>query len=133
MTTTSPSLTMPKFVPNKIIQAREDHYLTVTVSLAKVVESWRLSLFSYEWMRPNGTIKTRDELTASEQERRDEVERLLEKNEPLDTPILGIGLMDNIEIGSGRATILTLYFHGIKTMPVHIPRTHENEFKNFLA
>jgi hypothetical protein len=42
-------------------------------------------------------------------------------------------MMENIEIGCGRAEFLTLAAHGLKTMPVHIPKSNESDFKPFRA
>ena len=44
-----------------------------------------------------------------------------------------IGMMDNVEIGVGRAELLTLAAAGIETMPVHIPKSSESDFKPFRA
>jgi hypothetical protein len=41
--------------------------------------------------------------------------------------------MENVEIGAGRAVFLTLAALGAKKLPVHIPKTHEDEFSPFLA
>jgi hypothetical protein len=46
---------------------------------------------------------------------------------------LGIGLQDNVEIGSERAVLLTLAALGYETMPVHIPKSNESDFKHFRA
>ena len=122
-----------KFIDNSVAAARKDHYVLVEVSTAKVVESWRESLFSYEWLLPDGRIKTRLELPEKEQEKRLVVEEKLERAEPLEKPVLGIGLLENIEIGSGRATFLTLAAMGVEKMPVHIPKSNLDEFKPFLV
>jgi hypothetical protein len=121
------------FVENPVIKGREDHYRTITVSIDAIVKSWRESLFSFEWMLPDGRIKGIDELAEIEKPKRIAVEDRLRSHAPLEMPVLGIGLMDNVEIGTGRATLLTLAAHGIKTMPVHVPASHEDEFRPFAA
>lgn len=121
------------FTDNPVIKGREGHYKTITIDVAKVVKSWRESLFSYEWMLPDGRIKGPDELSENEKPKRAAVEDKIRARIALETPVLGIGLMDNVEIGTGRATLLTLAAHGAKTMPAHIPLSHEDEFKPFLA
>lgn len=126
----SPAIT---FVPNPTIAGRAGHYKTVTVSIPKIIESWRASLFAFEWMLPDGRIKTRDELSANEQPKRDAVEAQIAKGAALETPVLGIGLLENVEIGTGRAVVLTLAAHGVATMPAHIPASHEDEFAPFIA
>jgi len=98
-----------------------------------VLESWRMSLFSYEWVLPDGRIKDLAELSEAEQPKRKIVEDALKNGDKLEKPVLGIGLLENVEIGSGRATFLTLAANGCKTMPVHIPKSSTKEFAPFLA
>lgn len=122
-----------EFVDNPAIRERRDHYLDVTVDVARILKSWQSSLYSFEWMLPDGRIKTRDELPENEQPKRDDVEEKIKRNRPLEKPILGIGLLENVEIGSGRATFLTLAASGLGVIPVHIPKSNKDEFKPFLT
>ncbi len=122
-----------QFVDNAAIRERRDQYLDVTVDVARILESWQASLYSFEWMLPDGRIKTRDELPENEQPKRDAVEEKIKRNRPLEKPILGIGLLENVEIGSGRATFLTLAATGLETIPVHIPKSNKDEFAPFLS
>ncbi len=121
-----------EFIANPAVKGRRDHYLDVTVDTAKILKSWQSSLYSFEWMLPDGRIKSRDELPASEQLKRDEAEEKIRDGKKLDKPILGIGLLENVEIGSGRALFLTLAATGLKEIPVHIPKSNEDEFKPFI-
>jgi hypothetical protein len=121
------------FIDNAAIISRPAHYVTVTVDVGRILESWRESLFSYEWVLPDGRLKSREELPVAEQPKRAAVEERLSRGEALEKPVLGIGLMDNVEIGAGRAVFLTLAALGAEKVPVHIPKTHEDEFSSFLA
>lgn len=121
----------PVFVNNLVALGRPGHYVEITVDTAKIMKSWRESLFSFEWLLPDGRIKSAGELSETERPRREAVETALTAARPLEKPVLGIGMMDNVEIGSGRATFLTLVAHGAKTIPVHIPASNEADFKKF--
>jgi hypothetical protein len=121
------------FVDNPLVADRGDRYTTITIDVDAVLKNWRISLFSYEWIKPDGRIKDVAELPQQEQPKRQDIETRLSKGSPLEKPVLGIGLMDNIEIGSGRATFLTLAAHGCKTLPVHIPKSNAKEFDAFRA
>lgn len=121
----------PHFTDNPVAVNRADHYMEITVDTAKVMKSWRESLFSFEWLMPDGRIKSAAELSETERPRREAVENALAGKQALEKPILGIGMMDNVEIGSGRPTFLTLVAQGAKTIPVHIPRSNEADFKKF--
>jgi hypothetical protein len=102
------------------------------VETARILKSWRESLFSFEWLRPDGTIKPADQLPPGEQARRQAVEQKIRDGVSLEKPVLGIGMLDNVEIGAGRATFLTLAAEGVAAIPVHIPVSHTDEFKAFI-
>jgi hypothetical protein len=123
--------TQPKFIDNPVAKSRPGAYVDISVSVEKILKSWRISLFSFEWLRQDGQIKSPEELPEAERPKRTEVERRLIAGEALEKPVLGIGLLDNVEIGSGRAVFLTLAASGIETIPVHIPKSNEGEFKAF--
>ncbi|MGB4108172.1 MAG: hypothetical protein WBK55_10325 [Alphaproteobacteria bacterium] len=122
-----------RFTENPLAAGEPTRYVTINVRVPEVVKSWRASLFSFEWLRPDGKIKSAAELTPAEREKRGAVEKLLQGGGPVPMPILGIGMMDNIEIGSGRAEFLTLAALGVEIMPVHVPRSNESDFKPFRA
>lgn len=120
-----------EFTPNTLAAQDPDRYIALNIHVPAVLESWRGSLFSFEWLHPDGNIKTMNELTVPEQEKRAAAESLIASGAPVPMPILGIGVMDNIEIGTGRAEFLTLAAHGLAVMPVHIPKSCESDFKAF--
>lgn len=120
------------FIDNPSIKGREDAYTTITVDLDKIIESWKISLFSFEWLTPEGKIRRPDQLPEKEQEKYDAVCQALEISEPLPRPILGIGVMENVEIGSRRDVLLTLKSKGQSHMDVHVPKTLAEEFERYL-
>ena len=122
-----------KFISNPLLDNSEGKYVTIIIHVPLALESWRQSVFSYEWLKPDGSLKTMAELTPVEQTKREAVETAVKSNRAIAQPILGIGVMDNIEIGSGRAEFLTLAAKGITRMPAHIPKSNESDFKVFRA
>lgn len=122
-----------EFTDNPAIRDRRDHYLDVTVDTAKVLKSWQSSLYAFEWMLPDGRMKSRDELSETEQTKYDAALEKIQSGQKLEKPVLGIGLIENIEIGSGRALFLLLAAAGIANIPAHIPKSNEDEFKQFLS
>ncbi len=122
-----------QFVDNSAATANKKRYEHLIVDTKRVVESWKDSIFSFEWITPEGNLKKIEELSETEQEKRAKVEEKIKSGMPLQKSILGIGLEDNIEIGSARAEFLTLAALGLKEIPVHIPKSNENDFKGFLA
>jgi hypothetical protein len=96
-----------------------------------VLESWKNSLFSFEWLADDQKIKPVEELTETEREKRKNIESMLDKGLPLEMPVLGMGMLDNVEIGIGREVFLTLAANGITRIPVHIPKLHKDDFGPF--
>ena len=90
-------------------------------------------MFSFEWINQDASVKEMEFLKKADQEKRKTIESALHNNEPLEKPILGIGIQDNVEIGSGKAIICTLAAHGVKTIQAHIPKSNESDFKNLIA
>jgi hypothetical protein len=123
----------PQFTNNPSIRGKEDKYLNINVDLDKVIKSWRQSLFSFEWLLPDGSIRKPEELIEKERIKYELISKKLNDNEKLAMPILGIGVMDNIEIGSGREHVLTLYSKNIKIIPVHIPKNAQKDFESFIV
>lgn len=132
MTRTDNTLKL-RFCDNPVIQGRESSYETIDIITDKVLESWRESLFSYEWMHSGGALKTIEELSARDREKRRSIEEKIKENQEIERPILGIGLAENIEIGSGKAVFLTLAALGYNRISVHIPGAHRQEFEAFLT
>lgn len=113
---------------NTAIAGKEDKYKTITLNLDKILESWRISLFSFEWLTAEGTIRTAAELPEKERIKYEAICADIESNTALARPILGIGVMDNIEIGSRRDVLLTLRTKGITQLNVHIPKSLAEDF-----
>jgi hypothetical protein len=104
-------------------------FLPVLVQSTKVIENWRASLYAFEWVHPDGRLKTLAELAPAQAAKRQATEDRLKRRENLDTPILGIGLLNTIEIGAGKDVFLTLAALGYDALPVFIPPADEKEFK----
>ncbi|MFA5592877.1 MAG: hypothetical protein WC989_06160 [Micavibrio sp.] len=122
----------PRMTDNPALKGREDRYCLARVDIAATLESWRGSLFSFEWLEPDGAVRSLDSLPLHERDKRLEIEDSLRAGLPLPRPVLGIGLMDNVEIGSARAVFLTLAAQGETAIEVHIPVSCKADFKKFI-
>ncbi|MCB1650461.1 MAG: hypothetical protein KDI46_00245 [Alphaproteobacteria bacterium] len=123
----------PEFIDNSAALARPEAFVSADVDVARVLESWRLSLYSFEWLLPDGSLKFAADLPEGEQAKRRAVEEALERGEALEKPVLGLGLQETIEIGSGRAVFLTLAAKGAQVLPAHILKSQMDDFKAFIA
>jgi len=122
-----------KFSDNTGLKGREDHYISITVDVAKTLKSWKSSLFSFEWLTPDGKIRPLEELGDLEKQKFEAVTATYQKGEALEKPILGIGVLDNIEIGSRRDVFLTLAAHEVTEISVHVLKQDEKEFTEYLT
>lgn len=120
-------------IDNASIKGREDKYVIINVDLNKVLKGWKISLFSFEWLTPDGQIRTPEQLPDKERQKFETVLQDVKEGNDLERPILGIGVLDNIEIGSRRDVLLTLYTQEIKSLSVHVPESIEEEFYEYLT
>jgi len=130
--TISPPDFTPRFTDNPALKGREEKFVKCEVKVAAVLASWQESMFAHEWLNSEGQIKKTSEMAEKVQARRKDIESHLAGNAPLERPVLGIGILDNIEIGSGKDLFLSLAALGLSTIPVHIPKSHENDFRMFI-
>ena len=122
-----------RFMNNHSLKGREDAFIILEVKTAPVLASWQESLFAHEWLTAEGKIKAVKEMSDKVRERRETIEAMIETpDHPLERPVLGIGIMDNIEIGSGKDLFLCLAARGLSSIPVHIPKSHEADFRIFI-
>lgn len=123
----------PHFSDSSALKGRESQYVSVTVDAKKILKNWQKSLFSFEWLTPAGAIRAPDDMPLREREKRLAVEQTIKAGQPLERPVLGIGVMDNIEIGAGKAVFLTLAAHGHKSIPVSVPQSVLKDFSPFIV
>ncbi|PZQ46799.1 MAG: hypothetical protein DI551_04420 [Micavibrio aeruginosavorus] len=121
-----------QFTDNSSLKGREDRYTVVRVDASAILKSWRQSLFSFEWLHPDGSIRGLDDLPLHERDKRIKVEKHLKVGDVLERPVLGIGMLDNVEIGAGRDIFLTLAAQGVPEIEVHVPVSSKSEFASFI-
>ncbi len=127
------SVTDLHFIDHSSIKGREDRYVILRVDTAAILKSWRGSLFSFEWLTPEGGLRAMDDLPLHERDKRLKIEKQLAKGDALERPVMGIGILDNVEIGAGRDVFMTLAAHGIKTVEIHVPASAQKDFNSFLS
>jgi hypothetical protein len=122
-----------RFCTCKAVNKDPDKYVLVDVAVERVLESWKDSILSFEFLTPDGSLREDRELSPKNRDRRLEVETKIREGKPVDHPVLGIGLMDNVEIGSGRDVFMTLALQGHTTAPVHIRIAQQDDFKGYIV
>lgn len=128
----SKSIDVKRFTDNPAVKDRDAKFIKLEVKVGPVIASWRDSIFAHEWLDSEGHIKKPSEMVEKIKLRRQDIESQIAAGMPLERPVLGIGIMDNIEIGSGKDLFLCLAAMGLQTIPVHIPKSNEKDFKMFI-
>lgn len=121
------------FIDHPSLVQNADKYTCISVDCTRVIDSWSRSLFAYEWLMLDGTIKAPEKLGRAEQAKRAQVIADLAAGKPLKRPMLGIGLLESVEFCVGRAEFLTLADMGEKRLEVHVRKDLESDFKNYLS
>lgn len=117
---------------NPAIAGREDKFTTCDVKVELVLASWRESLFAHEWLNSEGRVKSVTELSDSLAEKRKNIEKMLQGNKACPRPVLGIGILDNVEIGAAKDVFMILAALGEKNISVHIPTSQIKDFRVFI-
>lgn len=112
--------------------AARDNFISVTIQCEAIIKSYKQSVFSYEWLNADGAIKEPESVTEAEQQKYKIANTKIQQGETLEKPILGVGMLDNVEIGSGRALLIALVRNKIQTADVHIPIADLDFFKEFI-
>lgn len=112
--------------------ATSEAYVSGTLDLSKALPSWRQSLISYKWLDAEARPKKPEELADEQRAQYEDVLRILTKGDALPKPIIGLGMFDNVEVGSGAAIVATLAAMDVKLVPVHIRAAQEKGLRKFL-
>jgi len=121
-----------QYQDNKGVNGKQGAYRVHDVNVREVLKSWKFSLFSFEWLTPEGAIRNIQDLPALEQKKYQAVLADIAAGEKLERPILGIGMMDNVEIGSRRDVFLSLAHLGYESVSVHLPINALDDFTPYL-
>lgn len=127
------STATPRFTDHPNVAANRDAYTDATLDIAKALPSWRQSLISYKWLNAEARPKGASDLADEQRAQVDDVIRILTRGDALPKPIVGLGMLDNLEVGSGAAIVATLAAQGVKTIPVHVRKAQEKGLKKFLV
>jgi len=121
----------PVFADSPVVAAAPERYAEIMIDAAKVLQDWRQSLLAHELIDKNGFVKGDDDITETRLEKRERIRLRLEAGQALEKPILGIGMFDNVEIGSGSDILTTLVMEGVTVLPVHVRTSQLAEFCAF--
>ncbi len=122
----------PPFHPHPDV-ATDPEFEVVTIDVMRAVQSYRKSLLAHEWIHSDGTIKSTHALSPNHAASRTRIEAQFKSGQSLAMPIIGWGMFDCLEIGSGRDIFLTLAAMGARHIPVHTPKTMIDPIRSFIV
>jgi len=125
-------MSKPQFCDHVIVSKNPDDYTEVNTSPTSIFNGWKLSFFAHELLNKDGTIKNQADLSGDTLQKYIQAAESLRRGEPIEKPILGVGIYDGIEIGVGREVIAAAYHAGLKSIPANIRKGQATEVQSFL-
>ncbi len=122
----------PEFYDHEIVQQSPDDYYEMTLNAYSVLKAWSSSLFAHELLKSDGTIKDQSEMSDGTLDKYITATELIKKQESIAKPIIGVGMMDGIEIGVGREIIAVCHQMNIDTIPVQMRKAQRAEIEKLL-
>lgn len=122
----------PRFIDHPSVSANPEAYGNATLNLSAALPSWGQSLIAYKWLGGDGLPKADDQLADEQALQRADILAVLERGDALPKPIIGLGMFDNVEVGSGAGIVATLASLGEATIPVHVRLAQQKGLKKFL-
>ena len=121
-----------KWVSSQAVQDHPNPYTVLVVDLKKIVESWRHSIVAHEWL-DDGEFKKVAYLNFHLRTQWGETMAKIEAGYDIERPIMGLGIHDNIEIGTNRPILSVADHLGWDSIEVVVPESMADLFKEFLA
>ena len=122
----------PIFYDHEIVQRAPSDYIEIKLKPDAVLKAWSLSMFAHEILNQNGDVKKETEMSAITLDKYLNAIESFKKNEGNIKPIIGIGIMDNIEIGVGREIVAAAKIILLDKIPIHVRKAQEKEIRELL-
>lgn len=121
-----------QFYDHEVVLQSPDDYVEMHLAPADILRAWASSMFSYEVLNKDGSVKATDDMVDETLERYVAVQDRFKRGESIAKPVIGIGIMDTIEIGIGREIVAAAHIQGLDLIPVHVRKAQAEEIKSFL-
>ncbi len=108
-------------------EQQPEKFVTMDLETDKLLYLWGGSIVSFEWLK-EGRPKSKENLSDGLRERFEECEKALLNNKEIEQPLLGVGIFNGVEIGTGRATLCVFAAHKVPTIKCSIMKSMEKEF-----
>lgn len=123
----------PQFCDHAVTLNNPDDYVELQVMPNQILQAWRSSMFAHELIAKDGRIKDENDLEGQNLEKYLTAFEALKRGESIEKPLLGIGIYDGVEIGTGREIIVAAFHLGIPNVPIHVRKAQSDEVQACLA
>jgi|GEM_PF-3608030 len=123
----------PEFHDHNMVAQSPKDYDKKMLSPHKILHLWSSSMFSYELLDKNKQVKAVEDMKPDTQQKYKQVIDAIQSSQSIEIPIIGIGMIDGIEIGLGRESIAACDVLGIDTIPVYVRQSQKDEIEVLLA
>lgn len=107
------------FSNHEVVNTSPEKYIEMSVAPSILIKAWAQSMFSYELLTKDGNLKPQNQLKPHTIEKLAAAKNIFVQGGEIIKPVIGVGIMDNIEIGIGCEIVVAAYDVGITEMPVH--------------
>lgn len=122
----------PQFFDHEIVQKSPDDYVELVINPVDLLNAWSLSMFAHELLNKDGTVKSQSDLSDQTLEKYVTAVEMIKRAEPLSKPVIGIGIMDGIEIGIGREIIAACAAMKTPSIPFNVRKAQASDVKKLL-
>ena len=122
----------PAFYDHEVVQRLPHEYIEMVAPPMDLLDAWSLSMFAHELLYNDGSIKAEADMNDVTLDRYLNALSNLKKGEPMPRPVLGIGIMDGVEIGLGREIIAACATLNISEISFHVRQAQAKEIKKLL-
>ena len=122
----------PIFNDHEVVQRAPSDYVEMQMQPEAILKAWSLSMFAHEVLNKDGSIKSDKDMSAVTLEKYLAAKECLKRGEAVSKPIIGVGIMDNIEIGIGREIVAASYDLKINSIPVHMRQGQAKDIRKLL-
>lgn len=126
-------MTEPAFYDHEVVRRSPADYVEMRLSPSALLKAWSLSMFAHEMLANDGTVKPVDCMNTETLEKLLYAQDAMKKGEAVAKPIIGVGIMDNIEIGIGREIVVAAQTMNIPEIPVHARQAQAREITKLMG
>ena len=123
----------PAFYNHEIVQQSPDDYVEMILTPVAILDAWSLSMFAHELLNKDGSIKGENSMNEDTLSKYLDALESLKRGEDVAKPVIGIGIMDGIEIGIGREVIAACATLNINEIPFHVRKAQVDDVKKVLG